>query len=49
MKKKKFSKVKAVKELSRERVGPVPVSKVLPHKNKKGSKHPKRDMELENG
>lgn len=47
MKQRKFSKTKMVKEISRERIGTVPVTKVVPHKNKKGAKHPKRALTQE--
>ena len=33
-KKARFSKVKAVKGNSRDRIGPVPATKVVPHKKK---------------
>jgi hypothetical protein len=36
---KRFHAVQAVKELARERVGAPPAEKVVPHKNKKPSKH----------
>jgi hypothetical protein len=36
---KRFGAVQAVKELARERMGPPPVGKVVPHKNKKVEKH----------
>jgi hypothetical protein len=36
---KRFHAVQAVKELARERVGSPPVEKVVPHKNKKPTKH----------
>ena len=36
---KKFRAVQAVKELARERVGPPPVEKVVPHKKKNQEKH----------
>jgi hypothetical protein len=36
---KRFQAVQAVKELARERMGAPPVEKVVPHKNKKASKH----------
>ncbi|MHB8218232.1 MAG: hypothetical protein ACYDDS_19330 [Candidatus Sulfotelmatobacter sp.] len=36
---KRFGAVQAVKELARERLGPPPVEKVVPHKNKKADKH----------
>ena len=45
-----FSKVKAVKSNSRDRIGPVPPTKVVPHKNraaKEAAKHPKRTIETE--
>ncbi len=42
---KKFSKVQIVKEISRERVGSVPPTKVVPQKNKRKPKHSKRDIE----
>ena len=36
---KRFRAVQAVKELARERMGAPPSEKVLPHKNKRPSKH----------
>jgi hypothetical protein len=36
---KRFRAVQAVKELARERMGAPPGGKVVPHKNKKPSKH----------
>jgi len=36
---KRFRAVQAVKELARERMGAPPAEKVVPHKNKKPSKH----------
>jgi len=36
---KKFRAVQAVKELARERLGPPPVEKVVPHKSKDREKH----------
>jgi hypothetical protein len=36
---KRFHAVQAVKELARERMGAPPAEKVVPHKNKKPSKH----------
>jgi hypothetical protein len=44
---KKFSKVKMVKELSRDNIGVVPVTKIVPHKNKRKYKHPKEELEKE--
>ncbi len=38
---------KVVKDTARHQVGSVPSTKVVPHKNKKASKHPKREMEQE--
>jgi hypothetical protein len=36
---KAFRAVQAVKELARERVGAVPIEKVVPHKKKNAQKH----------
>jgi hypothetical protein len=36
---KRFEAVQAVKELARERLGPPPGQKVIPHKNKRTAKH----------
>ena len=46
MKRRTLNRVQMVKELSRERVGPVPPTKVVPQKNKKkAQKHPKKTLE----
>ena len=45
-----FSKVKAAKSNSRDRIGPVPPTKVVPHKDraaKEVAKHPKKAIEKE--
>jgi hypothetical protein len=45
-----FSKVKAVKSNSRDRIGPVPPTKVVPHKNRvanRVTKYPKQTLEQE--
>jgi hypothetical protein len=44
---KRLDVVKLVKDNARREVGSVPVTKVVPHKNKKAPKHPKRDLEQE--
>ena len=47
-KKRTLNKVQMVKELSRERIGVVPPTKVVPQKNKevkKAQKHPKKTLE----
>ncbi len=36
-----------VKEIARDRIGIIPISKVVPHKNKKAAKYPKKQLEDE--
>jgi hypothetical protein len=45
--KKTFDVVQNIKENARREVGGIPPTKLIPHKNKKVSKHPKRDLEME--
>jgi hypothetical protein len=47
MKRNTLDVVKLVKDNARREIGNVPNTKVVPHKNKKAPKHPKRDMEQE--
>ncbi len=36
-----------VKEIARDRIGIIPISKVVPHKNKKAAKYPKQELDKE--
>ena len=51
MKKQIFSKVTQVKKISRVAVGPVPPTRVVPHKDREAenvAKYPKQTLEQEN-